>query len=391
MNNIVARELCSGCTACASVCPKQCIQMKPNKEGFLYPEIDAAICVECGACKRTCPVLNKPKFTGVQTTAFAAYAEDETVRLASSSGGIFSLLAEEVLEHNGVVYGAAFDEKFHVHHIGVETKDELGKLRGSKYVQSNLGHVFADVKEKLENGKVVLFSGVICQIAGLKAYLKKDYPNLLTIDVLCHGVPSPKLWQKYLDELEKSHGSAVRRMFFRHKKYGWKTYSVSFEFSNDTEYEEFFSKDPYMQIFLRNISLRPSCYNCHFNELDRVSDITLGDCWGINRIMPEMDDDKGTSVILIHSEKGKRQFEKVSVNMVTKQANPDTILPPTAGGRKSVKPHHNREKFFKKLNEGATIKQLLQLSQLPLKVRAISFVKALLRKPYRAVKELFKK
>jgi len=368
----LAGKACTGCTACAEMCPKHCISMKPNDEGFLYPEIDTSVCVECGLCAKTCPVLHKPVQEGVKTTAYAAYSLDEDNRLSSSSGGIFSLLANEVLDCGGVVYGAAFDERFNVHHIGVESKNELGKLRGSKYVQSNLENIFADVKTVLESGRKVLFSGVICQIAGLKAYLKKDYPNLLTVDVLCHGVPSPKLWKKYIDELEKSHGSAVRRMFFRHKKYGWKTYAVSFEFSNDTAYVRIFNKDPYMQMFLRNICLRPSCHSCHFNEVDRLSDITLGDCWGVNRIMPDMDDDKGTSVVLVHTENGNDYFEKLKSQMTIRESDVDTILPPLSGGRHSVAPHPKRARFFAEM-DSKSIDELAKMTEPSVFAKAKTF------------------
>lgn len=368
----LANKLCTGCTACAKVCPKQCITMKPNVEGFVYPEIDTSVCAQCGLCEKTCPVLHKPTQEAIETVAFAAYSTDLECRLASSSGGIFSLLANEVLNEGGIVFGAAFDDCFNVHHIGVETKDELGKLRGSKYVQSSLGNVFDDVKRNLDNGRMVLFSGVICQIAGLKSYLKKDYPNLLAVDVLCHGVPSPKLWKKYIDELEKTHGGAVRRMFFRHKKYGWKTYAVSFEFSNDTAYERIFSKDPFMQMFLQNICLRLSCHNCQFNELDRLSDITLGDCWGIDRIMPDMDDDKGTSVVLVHTEKGKAYFNRIKSMTEIRESDVDKILPPSSGGRHAVAPHRKRASFFAEI-DSSDIPKLAKMVEPSFFVKARSF------------------
>lgn len=376
----LAENSCTGCTTCAERCPQKCICMKPNDEGFLYPEIDKTACVECGLCEKDCPVLHKPMRSHDKTVAYSAYSKDIDNRLSSSSGGIFSLLANEVLDDGGIVYGAAFDDCFNVHHIGVETKDELGKLRGSKYVQSNLDNVFYNVKIALDSGRKVLFSGVICQIAGLKAYLKCEYPNLFTVDVLCHGVPSPKLWRKYINYLEGIYGASVRRLSFRSKKYGWKTYSLSFAFSNNKEYTRIYNKDPYMQMYLQNICLRPSCYECRFNEIDRLSDITLGDCWGIGKTMPDMDDDRGTSVVLIHSENGKDYFDKIKQHLIIQESEVDNVLPPNFGGRQAVKPHKNRTEFFARLAKGESFEKLHSLVVLPLYQRCWKKIKHLLKR-----------
>lgn len=351
MIEISDKKDCCGCSACVGSCPKKCIVLKEDSEGFLYPEVDRESCVECGLCERSCPVLNSKFLTNdIKPEAYAAYVKDEVLRANSSSGGIFSVLAESVLQMGGVVFGAAFDHDFSVKHIAVETSAELERLRGSKYVQSRIENTYEEAKDFLDCGRIVLYTGTACQIAGLKAYLKKTYENLYTLDVLCHGVPSPKLWKKYVAEQEKTHGGTVRQTFFRHKEYGWKMYAVSLEFSNETAYRKKHPEDIFMRLFLANICLRPSCHACKFKGLLRPSDITLGDCWGIEKTMPEMDDDRGTSVVLIHSQKGKALLDSVGEHLVRKKGEADVLLPPTADSRKSVSAHRRRKKFFKELD-----------------------------------------
>lgn len=383
----LAEKSCTGCSACAMVCPQQCITMLADEEGFLFPQIDAAQCRECGLCEKICPVLHPIKTERESVRAYAAYSTDEQERLASSSGGIFSLLAKEVLAQGGVVFGAAFDENFLVHHIEISSLEELELLQGSKYLQSRMEDSFQEVKTELESGKQVLFSGVSCQISGLKSFLKRDYPNLLTVDVLCHGVPSPKVWKKYIEEQEKNHAASLRRMFFRHKTYGWKKYAVSFEYSNDTADEQVFGKDLFMQMFLQNICLRCSCYECRFNSLDRESDITLGDCWSIDDVFPDMNDDKGISVVLTHSKKGQEWLAKIGENLILREGDVEKLLPVGSGGRTAVKMHPKRDKFFRKLNQGTSIQELVRLIKQPFPRRVHSFCRRALGKAYRTVKK----
>ncbi len=351
MIHINEKRDCCGCGACASACPKGCISMKEDVEGFLYPYIVIEDCIACGLCERVCPVLNQNDIEDTAIPdAYAAYAKKNSIREKSSSGGLFSLIAENVLQSGGVVFGAAFDLDFSVKHIVVDNSKELGRLRGSKYLQSRTENTFIDAKRFLDNGRLVLYTGTACQIEGLKKYLQKEYENLYTVDVLCHGVPSPKLWKKYIMEKENKYGGVVQKIFFRQKDFGWKIYVVLLEFSNKTAYKRIFKEDSFMKMFLANICLRPSCYACKFKGLNRSSDITLGDCWGINKYMPEMDDDKGTSVVLIHSEKGKKIFEVLSNQMIVREGDVDRLLPPSSDSRKSVSRHRNRKKFFKELD-----------------------------------------
>ena len=292
---------------------------------------------------------------------YVSYAKNSNIRTQSSSGGIFSVLAEIILLNNGVVVGAAFDENMLVRHILVSRLEDLDKLRGSKYLQSNIGNIFLKIQQLLISNRLVLFSGTECQIVGLKKFLGKEYENLYTIDILCHGVPSPKVWRTYLNEQEKNFSARAMKVSFRNKVRGWKEFSLQIVFDNGEKYEEIFTKDRYMKFFLRNISLRPSCYKCKFKLLNRESDISLGDCWGIDSYMPDMDDDKGTSIILIHSLKGKRLFNKCKDKLIYSVAETDLVLPPYSDSRISVTMHKNREKFFIFLNKGKSTEKLVKL------------------------------
>lgn len=357
MIDIKCKKNCCGCNACVQICPKNCITMIEDREGFLYPQVNRSICISCGLCEKACPILNEKE--GQFLVSYAAYAINDELRKKSSSGAIFSLCAEEVLKQHGVVFGAAFDENFEVHHIGVDNKEDLRKLQGSKYAQSRIKETYKEVQTYLKSGRIVLYSGVSCQIAGLKNFLGKEYDNLYTIDVLCHGVPSPKVWRAYWKELEKDFGKGDS-VTFRDKTTGWKSYSVRYNFDNK-EYKELASKNTYMRLFLSDICLRPSCHDCKYKSLERPADLTLGDSWGIENYKPHMDDDKGTSVVLVHTDKGHKFFDNIKDKMIYEKAEIDKILPPTSDSRKSVTMHEKREQFFKMLEQGKSIENMANL------------------------------
>lgn len=312
MINITDKHKCCGCTACISVCPKGYISMSEDKEGFLYPIVDSVKCIDCGLCEKVCPVLH-PLKNEAEPLVYAAINNDESIRMQSSSGGIFTLLAEYVIENGGVVFGACFDRDWNVVHDYTETKEGLVRFRGSKYVQSNVGNSFSQVKIFLDAGREVLFSGTPCQVAGLKNYLRKPYPNLLTVDLVCHGVPSPDVWRKYLQETVckayriKKNKSAVNicdyisDIKFRAKDKGWKKYSFKIEYKDGRIEINPFYENPYMNIFLSNLSLRPSCYVCPAKLNNVQSDITLADFWGVNKIDPNIDDDKGCGLLFLNN------------------------------------------------------------------------------------------
>ena len=349
--SMMGKHTCCGCIACVHICPVLCISMEEDGEGFLYPVIAEDDCIHCHQCEAVCPT-QKPQPSGGDAETYIAYLKDGELRRQSSSGGVFSAAADWVLGQGGVVFGAAFDEHYEVHHIAVESEAELRRLRGSKYVQSRMENAYPSVKRYLESGRVVLFTGTACQIAGLKSYLGGDDDGLYTIDVLCHGVPSPKIWRMNLAAKQAQYGAAIAHIEFRAKEKGWKKFQMSMVFSDRQTYCVHHFQDPFMRMFLDNLDLRPSCYDCPFMGIPRASDISIGDCWGVERHTPEMDDDKGTSVVLVHSAKGKDLFAAIGGELVVRESTLDTALPPTSGGRKPAEAHPNRKKFWAGVRRG---------------------------------------
>ena len=354
--DICYKEICSGCSACANVCPVNAISMQPDKEGFLYPEIDFEKCIKCGKCRNICPVANKYKDTEQIPNVYAAVNNNEETRLNSSSGGLFTALAEKVIEDGGVVFGAGFAENLKVVHKMCGDKNGLSELRGSKYVQSEIGNTYREAKEHLEAGKKVLFVGTPCQIGGLFAYLGKEYDNLITVDFICHGVPSPKVWEKYVEFREAKAVSKTQRIFFRHKKYGWKMYSVQFKFSNCTEYIQVLTKDLYMRGFLAHLYLRPACGVCSFKQIGRQSDITLADFWGIEKTESQFNDNKGASLVMVHSAKGEEIFTSLSDKVSFEKSDYDFATADNPSYFRSA--HHSlfRKEFFKALDKNSVEK-----------------------------------
>lgn len=318
--------------------------MREDKEGFQYPIADAATCVDCGLCEKVCPEQNPGESPAVPK-AYAAKAKDDIVRLSSSSGGIFTLVAEKVLDAGGVVFGCAFNDKLEAEHIFVGGKESLLKLRGSKYIQSRIGNSFSAAEAFLRDGREVLFSGTPCQIAGLKKFLRKEYDNLLVVEVMCHGAPSPDVWHKYVGEKFPE----ANKVSFREKKYGWKHYH--FEVNGD-DYSECYTDNEYMRLFLDNVILRPSCYFCKFKSGQSGSDITLGDFWGIENVVPEFDDDKGSSVVLVNSEKGGKAFDGLDIEMV--EVDFSSAVSGNPAYAHSVRPHINRAYFFSELRRSGS-------------------------------------
>ena len=313
MIKIVRKEECTGCHGCYNVCPKKCIDMNFDEEGFLYPSIDSSKCVECGLCEKVCPIIHTVEVEN-EPIAIGCYNKDEKIRMNSSSGGIFTLISKLVIQTGGVVFGAEFDENYNVRHNYVDNMEDLHKFRGSKYVQSTIGSSYYDAKQFLEQGRQVLFSGTPCQIAGLKRYLQKDYDNLICQDIVCHGVPSTYVWEHYKNFI--ANGRRISSVKFRDKSTGWKTYSLQIDFDDGSSYKDIGNENSYIKGFVRDFYLRPSCYECKYKTLHRESDITLADFWGIEANVPELDDNKGTSLIFINSDKGRIVFENIKKDIV---------------------------------------------------------------------------
>jgi coenzyme F420-reducing hydrogenase beta subunit len=349
--DIINKELCTGCFACANICPRYCISMKIDSEGFWYPFVDKDKCIDCGLCEKTCPIINirEPrKYNGQK--AYACYNKDESIRLESSSGGLFTVFAEAVIDDGGIVFGAAFNEQFNVDHSYVKCKDKLSKFRGSKYIQSKIGETYKQAENFLKQGRKVLFTGTPCQIGGLKSYLRREYDNLLCQDIICFGVPSPMVWQKYLSFRKKKSGVNLQAVSFRGKEEGWRNYSLSLLYEDSVEYCNTYNRDMYLVAFNKNLYLRPSCASCAFRKEQRDVDITLADFWGIQNVAPEMDDDKGTSLLVIHSEKGQMFFDEIKDKVISLQVEIKEAIKYNPAMIKSVAIHPYREKFFAELN-----------------------------------------
>jgi len=349
MNRITDKSECCGCHACYNICPTNAITMKEDEKGFKYPEIVEDKCIKCGACKKVCPVQSKERHDG-EVRAFACYNKNDAERLKSSSGGIFVLLAKEILKKGGIVFGASLNLDLKVVHIGIENEEQLIKLMGSKYVQSDIGNTYKQAKEYLEHGRYVLFSGTPCQIGGLKSYLGREYDKLYCQDLICHGVPSPKVWEKYKEYREKKDNSVLANVSFRNKDEGWERLCLKFEYKNKA-YRKDLTEDIFLQLFLKNIILRESCYNCSFKGKNRISDITLADYWGIQNIHADMSDNRGVSLAICHSGKGKELFDNIKYKLVYKETNLDKAIKYNLNMIYSEKMNSKREEFFEKLDK----------------------------------------
>ena len=346
---IIPKRKCMGCYACFNACPTGAIIMKEDEKGFKTYGIDKDKCIKCGKCKRVCPVLNNREIAN-KPKAYACINNNEEERIKSSSGGIFSLLAKNILDKKGVVFGAQFDDKWNVIHDYIEDYGDVDKFRGSKYVQSTIGYSYKKAKEFLEEGRIVLFTGTPCQIEGLKGYLGKDYDNLVTQDIICHGVPSPKVWEKYREYRRKKDKKEPQNIFFRNKDNGWNFYNIKFDYGN-TNYRKNQQNDLFMQAFLRNTILRDSCYKCDFKKKNRVSDITLADFWGINRILPDFNDNKGTSLVILNSEKGEKIFKKIENYMIYKEVDLLQAIKYNPAMIESAKMDSKRNEFFENIDD----------------------------------------
>ncbi|GFO86204.1 Coenzyme F420 hydrogenase/dehydrogenase, beta subunit C-terminal domain [Anaerostipes butyraticus] len=343
---------CTGCHACVNICPKNCISMEDNGEEFLYPLIDMDKCIDCGQCESVCPVINEPELSR-QTLAFAIKSRNDSERNKSTSGGIFPIFAKYILNQGGIVLGAAYDENFVVYHTFVENKEQLCLLQGAKYSQSKLDDLFLKIKEILQTGRKVLFSGTPCQCTGLKKYLGKEYDDLVTTDLICHGVPSPKVWQAYIDYRSQKENSGQRptQINMRSKESGWSRYGYSTEFvySPDHITRTKNGQDLFMKAFIGNICLRNSCSDCKAKGVERCTDFTLGDYWGIWNQHPEFDDNKGTSVVFVHTEKGRQILNELQDQIDSLQVSLEDAYKENVSMVNSSKPHEARDEFIKQV------------------------------------------
>lgn len=348
MITIKDKQDCCGCSTCASICPINAIIMKEDEEGFLYPQIDTDACINCGKCEKVCPVANKKEETPFEQKGYIVQNKNERVLRESTSGGAFTAIARYIIAQNGVVFGATLSDTLSVCHDWVDNEDDLLKFRNSKYVQSELRNTFVQVKAFLEKGKMVCFSGTPCQVEGLVSYLGRDYDNLITVDVVCRAVPSPLVYRKYLEYQEASLGGRIIDIRFRDKAYGYKysTMKVVTE-ENQGRYNEGMDTDVWLRAFFSGMCLRPSCYCCQFKKRYRVSDFTIWDCFQVGRFSKELDNDKGATRMLVHTEKGKKVFEQISKDIRYVAVLPEEMIKTTAEMFNSVKYNDRRPEFMK--------------------------------------------
>lgn len=342
---------CSGCTACKNICPQHAINMEENSEGFLTPVVDKSKCTNCGLCNKVCPIINyKPYAKAIKPKTYAIQASDE-IRLKSSSGGIFGVLAEYILKNGGYVCGAKYSDDFYsVEHTIISDIKDLPKLLVSKYVQSDLSNVFSNIKTLLEDSKNILFCGTPCQVAGLRAYLRKDYDNLFLIDLVCCGIPSRKVYRKYLDEIKYNKSEKVENVIFRLKDNGW--YSRAIKIVTDKqEYRIPNEKCIYEQAHFKGLCTNKICQFCPYDTTNREGDITLGDFWGISEFDKKLDDHKGTSVLLLNSKKGEYLLGKIKNNIKLFKETPFKWVLPYNNNIINPIRHRNRKQFFINLDK----------------------------------------
>ncbi|MEO2508746.1 Coenzyme F420 hydrogenase/dehydrogenase, beta subunit C-terminal domain [Clostridium paraputrificum] len=341
------KKECCGCTACEKICNLKAIRMEKDKEGFFYPVINEDICIDCGQCRKVCP-LNKEENKENTIDKLIIYAvkhKEENERMNSSSGGMYTALSNYVLNKNGVVAGVKFNEEFEVIHECTNSEMGRNEFRGSKYVKSNLKNVYFEIKQELENGKIVLFTGTPCEVAGLKNYISLSRVNsdkLILNDIICHGAPSPKIWESYIKFIDKKR--ILKKFVFRAKEKGWRGYNIKAVYADNKIKINSPKLKSFTYLFSSDLPLRPSCYSCKFAKVKRCSDIMIGDFWGIEKSIPEMDDNKGTSLVFINTEKGNRIFEDIKDVIEYKSCTINDCMQPNL--YKSTSMPSNREEFW---------------------------------------------
>lgn len=350
MIQIKDKKNCCGCEVCCNICPTDAIQMCRDEEGFLYPTIDNNKCIDCKQCEKVCPICHEKK-EDEDTVGYIVRNKNEKVLMNSTSGGLFTVVAEYVLKNNGIVYGAGYDSNMKVVYKRAIKESQIDEMRGSKFVQSLIGDTYKNVKEDLKKNRLVLFTGTPCQIYALKNYLCKEYPNLLCIDFVCRGVPSPGLWEKYIQYMQDKYHAKIVDVKFKNKTYGYHTSTMKISFANNKIYYGSGRVDPYMKAFVKEISSRPSCSSCKFKGVERISDITMFDCYNYSKITQKNDDDKGYSSILVHTDLGKAIFEEIKDKLVWSKQDIKSLIDNNGiMVMNSAKPHMRRNEFFTLLN-----------------------------------------
>lgn len=346
---ICEQEHCTGCQACVSICSESAISMQPDKKGFYHPVVDEESCINCGLCIKSCPANVDYNNTNIihNQTVVAAWNKNSQIRQNSSSGGVFSVIANYVLEKNGVIFGARWTDNWTVSHAYCEKKEDLAVFHGSKYLQSDVGESYKKAESFLENGRLVLFSGTPCQIAGLKSYLKKTYSNLLTVDLVCHGVPSSKVWRDYATYMEGKYNDKITNVKFRYKEPSWLSSSVKISFEKSNPYLGSVFIDPYFVGFVKNFYLRDSCYKCKFSNTNRHGDITLADFWGYEpSSFKYVSYDKGVSLVILNNNYGISVFNNISKDLVFEKSTIEKAIRGNLNLREPQKRPNGSDNFW---------------------------------------------
>jgi coenzyme F420-reducing hydrogenase beta subunit len=346
---------CCGCRACEHICPMNCIRMIEDEEGFYYPLKNDDLCTHCGLCEKVCPNVNKNKLSSsadkvFQPKAYMAIHRDETVLAESASGGVFSAIVESYCKDNFVVFGVEFDEKLHAIHSYSETIEGTDKYRKSKYIQSDINDSYKKVERFLREGKSVLFTGTPCQIAGLRLFLRKDYDNLFCVDLVCHGVPSQKVFNDYKDYLQKKYEGEIRSFTFRHKTHtnskDWNSRNIK-AVINDKTIVMNSQEDVYLKGYHSGLFYRPACYECKYANPNRVSDVTMADFWGVEKLYPNENVHKGVSVLLANTAKGQLLVQKMHKQMKLDKVDINYVIESNAQLNRPAKMHPKRDKFYR--------------------------------------------
>ena len=358
MKEICKIEKCIGCLNCYNTCKSSAIELNEDNLGFLYAKKSLDKCIQCNMCEMKCPILKDDLREVYKYECFACKNKNEKIRLRSSSGGIFYLIAQEIINNKGIVCGAKYDKDFNVIHEIINKKEDIFELMGSKYIQSDLKNTFKGIHKKLEEGVLVFFTGTPCQVAALKVFLSKEYDNLITQDFVCHGVGSKKVLKQHIEEIKEKHKiKNLKKINFRDKISGWKNFSFSVLGENG-KYSKDLINDNYMKIFLKNLCLRESCYNCKYKGTNRWSDITLGDFWNIEKIIKDFDDDKGVSAVIINSSKGKEWFEKIKKDIIFKSVKYEDISKNNICLDTSAIYNTHRDDFIRDFKKGINLNEL---------------------------------
>lgn len=376
---------CYGCSACYNICPKNAIQMLPDQEGFLYPKVNVEECISCGLCERVCPSLYPPQLTGEYEECVVVQHKNKEVLYNSTSGGCIDALYEFVLNNkHGFAAGVIFDNSFMPMHIVTDQYEKAKAFRNSKYAQSDLRDVFRDIRKLLLQGSLVIFVGTPCQVAGLKTFLQSEYVNLITVDLVCRSIPSPKLWKSYLQWQEEKYRDRITSVACRKKTYGYHSGALEIQFARGKCYRGSNRVDYYMKSFHHDICSRPSCYNCAFKTKHRCSDFTVFDAWKPQEVVlkPMKDNDEGYSNVLVHTEKGKKLLSEIN-NIVVYQAEAEKMFLFT-GGMESHSIHYSeaRDTFYKDLDQlgfPATVQKYVKISWLDQMIEALKPIRYALK------------